>query len=1507
MRKLRVGIKLAAMLAFTLVFGGAEIVWAQTTKWVDQSNGNDGNNGNSEAAAYASLQTAINNSQSGSASVRSIIYVKNGTYAAAGLVNPAGAGTAILIQNLNYLTIQAAPNHAPKVQPMTPGMVSVSVANCQHLIVEGIASDQSVAQADNWQVFGSDDLTVRNCAFEGGQRGINFSTTLNRVTVEKSTFKNISLLETSDALEFLQASYSGVTIQDNTFLNNRRHIRLHLQPGNTINNFTIRRNFMNGTSGEESLRLIGAADVVIENNVLMNSVQQGLYVDAGCSNISVRHNSFYKTGFETIRTKLVSPDMAIKNNIFYGDGVHAALAAAISPLPGEDYNLMFNTGSLTETASQPAVVAFGAHSKIGVDPMFANTIAGSEDLHLLNGSPAIGAGVNLSVATDFANEVRPQPAASNPDLGAYESSRATPDNGATSNALKIMPLGDSITSMYTDHDSYRRPLWHLLQGGGFTVDFVGSQNLNKNGPPPHPDFDMDHEGHSGWRTDEILVSLGGWARTYEPDIVLIHLGSNDVFQYQSNAGTITELGRVIDTLRSVNPVVKILLAQIIPSIYEANAIADLNQRIPNLVATKTTPQSPVIVVDQWTGFSVNQDMYDGVHPNDAGDQKMANKWYAALTGLLSTATVKWVDQMNGSNNNDGNSEATAYASLQFALDHSKSGSAAARSVIYVKNGTYGVTGLTNPNSAATAVLVQNLDYLTIQAVPGHSPKIQPATVGTVSLSVVNCDHLIVDGVVSDQSAAQADNWQVFDANDLTVRNCAFEGGQRGINFSATLHTVVVEKSTFRNIALLATSDALEFLQASYNDVTIQDNTFVNNMRHIRLHLQTGNAISDFTIRRNVMSGTSGEESLRLIGASNVVIENNVVMNSVQQGLYIDSGCGNITVRHNSFFKTGFEAIRTRVNTADIVLKNNIFYGNGAYAAVAASLSPLPGEDYNLIFNTGSMTETASQPAVLSFGANTKIGADPLFVSTAAGNENLHLQNASPAITMGMDLGVAEDLERGARPQPVSTKPDVGAYESPLPLLAVPDIAVNSIALEWGEVTLGSNATQTLVVSNTGGAALQVTATILSGANASEFAIASGGAPFTLSPGTSHNLVLRFTPASAGSKSASLSLTSNDTDESPMKVALSGTGRAALSNAYVLLAENKIQIKGQRLSAGDIHSNNELLFDTGDPSTHTGNATSLGKATIKKYNTVNGNVKAGGQLVAENDVTITGTASGYSSVAYVNLPTPSFSAGNQNVTVAKWDKQSLAPGYYRDVKIETDGTLFLQNGEYFFKSLEVKDRAVLAIDVTDGAVTINVVAALTFRNSAKTTISPEGDNSSSLVTFNGQGAVVIEDNAIILGAFITPAKKVTLGKDVFFKGSITARDIIVGDRTTFMYHTSSGAAPKWNADGNQTAEHAEQAAAAMQYELAQNYPNPFNPSTTIQFSIPEGVANGVTLQIFDMRGALVKTLVAGALRAGRHQVVWNGTNKNGEHVASGMYLYRIQAGSFVQTKQMLLVR
>lgn len=92
-----------------------------------------------------------------------------------------------------------------------------------------------------------------------------------------------------------------------------------------------------------------------------------------------------------------------------------------------------------------------------------------------------------------------------------------------------------------------------------------------------------------------------------------------------------------------------------------------------------------------------------------------------------------------------------------------------------------------------------------------------------------------------------------------------------------------------------------------------------------------------------------------------------------------------------------------------------------------------------------------------------------------------------------------------------------------------------------------------------------------------------------------------------------------------------------------------------------------------------------------------------------------------------------------------------------------------------------------------------------------------------------------------------------------------------------------------------------------FSLAQNYPNPFNPLTAINFSILEGTLEHVLLKVYNLRGCLVRTLVDQRKEPGNYSVFWDGTTNDGSRVSSGVYLYRMQAGSFVQTRKMVLMK
>jgi hypothetical protein len=90
-----------------------------------------------------------------------------------------------------------------------------------------------------------------------------------------------------------------------------------------------------------------------------------------------------------------------------------------------------------------------------------------------------------------------------------------------------------------------------------------------------------------------------------------------------------------------------------------------------------------------------------------------------------------------------------------------------------------------------------------------------------------------------------------------------------------------------------------------------------------------------------------------------------------------------------------------------------------------------------------------------------------------------------------------------------------------------------------------------------------------------------------------------------------------------------------------------------------------------------------------------------------------------------------------------------------------------------------------------------------------------------------------------------------------------------------------------------------------YSLGQNYPNPFNPTTTINYTIPK--EGNVKIEVYDITGKLVTTLVNSSMSGGKYSVTWNGKNSSGQNVGSGIYLYRIQASDFVSVKKMVMLK
>jgi lysophospholipase L1-like esterase len=195
--------------------------------------------------------------------------------------------------------------------------------------------------------------------------------------------------------------------------------------------------------------------------------------------------------------------------------------------------------------------------------------------------------------------------------------------------VRVMPLGDSITDGLVVPGGYRIGLWQRFTAGGYRVDFVGSLS---NGPASLGDH--DHEGHSGWRIDQIDANIVNWLHATTPHTVLLHIGTNDIAQNDDLPNAPARLSALIDHITATVPTAEVFVAQIIPlgsPSLEAE-VKTFNAAIPGIVQGKVAAGKHVHLVDMHSALTT-ADLADGVHPNAGGYDKMAAVWFNALLSV----------------------------------------------------------------------------------------------------------------------------------------------------------------------------------------------------------------------------------------------------------------------------------------------------------------------------------------------------------------------------------------------------------------------------------------------------------------------------------------------------------------------------------------------------------------------------------------------------------------------------------------------------------------------------------------------------------------------------------------------------------------------------------------------------------------------------------------------------------------------------------------------------------
>jgi lysophospholipase L1-like esterase len=226
--------------------------------------------------------------------------------------------------------------------------------------------------------------------------------------------------------------------------------------------------------------------------------------------------------------------------------------------------------------------------------------------------------------------------------------------------LRVMPLGDSITNglgsityaatrawldahpgSETDPDweetgtdpynGYRADLKARLDKAGMKIDYVGSRHSGTFG-------DVEHEGHPGWTIAQINNILAARLDTYRPDVILLHLGTNNSRREAYTLSAPDELRTTMSIIKEHAPAAVVFVAKIVgPARYDADGVArarrvnSLNAVLPGIVAAAG---ANLVDMSDISGL----DLADAVHPNTVGYAKMAWKWYQAIKSVLGRPT-----------------------------------------------------------------------------------------------------------------------------------------------------------------------------------------------------------------------------------------------------------------------------------------------------------------------------------------------------------------------------------------------------------------------------------------------------------------------------------------------------------------------------------------------------------------------------------------------------------------------------------------------------------------------------------------------------------------------------------------------------------------------------------------------------------------------------------------------------------------------------------------------------
>lgn len=311
-----------------------------------------------------------------------------------------------------------------------------------------------------------------------------------------------------------------------------------------------------------------------------------------------------------------------------------------------------------------------------------------------------------------------------------------------------------------------------------------------------------------------------------------------------------------------------------------------------------------------------------------------------------------------------------------------------------------------------------------------------------------------------------------------------------------------------------------------------------------------------------------------------------------------------------------------------------------------------------------------------------------------------------------------------------------------------------------------------------------------------------------------------------------------------------------------------------------------------------------------YGNIHYNELTQGNYVTLNGAIVTSLAMPVSpAMPVLRIATP----GTQDIAVANYATLTLAPGNYQDIVVGYSATLTLTGGEYHFRNLTTDSYSKVYFD------TISEVRVKDRLNIGyKGVVSPAA--SSGIVAhdiifyvegINGNtGGLTEYPKAVETGSYASldvniyaPNGTVEIDYSADVVGAIIAKDVETSSYASLTldsYFSTDDPLSKSSLSRIESIE-----TVPIAFTLHQNYPNPFNPETQIRFDLAE--AGNVQIDIFNVLGQKIITLINRQLPAGQHSVLWNGLDDSSKPASSGIYIYKLQAGHFTALKKMMFLK